>query len=410
MSKKDSPITLPPGTKVPNHVVIMPDGDRRWGRARGLSASEGHRAGIKNMMTLAQTCRDWGIHTVSAWGLSTENWLERPKEETDFLFKGLMKALDEKLPEMQRDGVRFVHIGRKDHLPKYFLDKIAEAEKATINNKKHIFNVGLDYNGWDEIVRMTQKIKDAKITSDQIDRKTIDKFMDTAGQPYPYIDLYIRTSGEQRTSGFMMWQADYAEFYFDPTYFPDFSPEKLREAILDFSRRRRRFGGNDAEEHLKFNPKIVADLELKWQRALVTGENGKFRDLVIKYVREHYGLSKDLAKQAGVAMAKAILSGKEENWDEARANLEKLYGLIRDTLKLAFEPEVIARIEVELWKNGSEEGVRHLLAEKFRFSTFQAAKSAHLAYLADVEMGKKNWGKAKEYLEKFYGALKERVA
>jgi len=412
-------ISLPKGTKVPNHVVIMPDGDRRWARTRGMSSSEGHRAGMENIIKLSRVCRDWGIHTVSAWGLSTENWRERPKDEVDFLMKGIAGLLENYLGEMKKEGVRFVHLGRKDRLPKFLLKKIAYAEKETRGNDKHVFNVGLDYNGWDEMVRTTQKIVAEGIPVEKIDRKVLDKHMDTADQPYPYIDLYIRTSGEQRTSGFMMWQADYAEFYFEPSYFPDFSPEKLKEAILDFSRRRRRFGGNDAEEHLGFNPAVVADLEVRWRHQLSIGEKEKFRDLVIRYVKEHYGLSKGLAREAGLAMARALLHGQEKDWDKAKEALEGLYGILQKTLKLAFEPEVIARIEIDLWNppshkategRGNEELWREYLAEKFRFSTFQAAKSAHLAYLANAEVAKKNWEKARWYMERFYQALKERVA
>lgn len=404
-------LVLPIGTKVPDHVVIIPDGDRRWARSKGLSASEGHRAGIENLVRLAQTCRTWGIHTVSSWGLSTENWLERPKDEVDFLMKGIAGAVDHYLAEMQKEGVRMVHLGRKDRLPKFLLDKIAYAEEATGKNTKHVFNVGLDYNGWDEIVRATQRIAASGVDAGSIDRKLIEKNLDTAGQPYPYVDLYIRTGGEQRTSGFLMWQADYAEFYWEVDHFPAFTPEKLREAVLDYSRRRRRFGGNDAEEHLKFNPKLVADLEVKWRHALSLGEDEHFRDLVIRYVREHYGLSKELAKTAGLNLARAVVHGKQENWVEAKQALVGLYGIVQKTLKLAFEPEMVANFEVDLWRGGqTEEEMKHLLAEKFRFSNFQAAKSAHLAHLANAEVVKKNWVKAKWYMEKYYQALKERVA
>lgn len=400
-------IVLPPGTKIPNHVVIMPDGDRRWARMHGKSPSEGHKAGMDNMLKLTRAARDWGIHTVSAWGLSTENWQERPKDEIDFLMRGITNYLDQYLDEMHREGVKIVHLGRKDRLPKFLLDKISEVEEITKNNTKHCFNIGLDYNGWDEIVRMTQKLKDSGIPTDQIDRKTIDKFMDTADQPYPYIDLYIRTSGEQRTSGFMMWQADYAEFYWEPDYFPAFTPEKLKEAILDYSRRRRRFGGNDAEEHFKFDPKIVANLELKWKHALNLRQDEKFRDLVIRYVHEHYGLSKELAKSAGIELAKALVYGRQENWDKARQSLEGLYEIVRKTLGLALEPKIVANIEIDLWKNGvTEEKLKNLLAEKFRVSSFQAAKSAHLGWLASTSDGTDKKG----LLEKFYQAIKERVA
>ncbi len=401
-------ITLPPGTKVPNHVVIMPDGDRRWARLHGISSSDGqHKAGIANLANLARFAREWGIHTVSAWGLSTENWQERPKEEVDILMKGICDAMDYYFKEMMDSGVRIVHLGRKDRLPKFLLDKIAEIEKKTFDNKKHVFNIALDYNGWDELVRMTQKIVKSGVAPEKIDRKMIDENMDTADQPYPYVDLYIRTSGEQRTSGFMMWQADYAEFYWEPDYFPDFSPEKLKEAILDYSRRRRRFGGNDAEEHFKFDPKIVANLELQWQHALNLRQDEKFRDLVIRYVKEHYGLSKELAKTAGIELARALVYGRHENWDKARLSLEGLYEIVRKTLGLALEPKIVANIEIDLWKNGvTEEKLKHLLAEKFRVSSFQAAKSAHLGWLASTSEDPDKKG----LLEKFYQAIKERVA
>lgn len=401
---KSTTIELPKGTKVPNHVVIMPDGDRRWARAKGLSASEGHKAGMKNMIHLARTCRDWGIHTVSAWGLSTENWTERPKEEVDFLMNGIAGLLDELLKEMQKDGVRLIHLGRKDRLPDFLMKRILHAEEVTKNNTKHIFNVALDYNGWDEIVRATQKIKASHISADDIDRKLIDSYMDTAGQPYPYIDLYIRTSGEQRTSGFMMWQADYAEFYWEEEYFPAFTPEKLRDAVLDYSRRRRRFGGNDHEEHLKFDPKIAAGLEVAFRKNLS-------KEAVIKYVKEQYGLSKQLALDAGTHMYSALKHGEQKEWESAKKSLTGLYEVVKRNLGLAFEPELIANFEVNLWKDGgTEEKYREYFAEKFRVSEFQATKTAHLAYLAQAEVLKRNWDKARGYMEKYYQALKERVA
>jgi undecaprenyl diphosphate synthase len=408
---KDRNIMLPPGTKVPDHVVIIPDGDRRWARAKGLSPSEGHRAGMENMVKLARTARRWGIHTVSSWGLSTENWMERPKEEVDFLMKGIANYLNNFVDEMDRDGVRVVHLGRKDRLPGFLLETIMAVENRTRGNTKHVFNIGLDYNGWDEVVRATQKITAEGISTDKIDRKVMDAHMDTADQPYPYVDLYIRTSGEQRTSGFMMWQADYAEFYWEEEYFPDFSTEKLKAAIIDYSRRRRRFGGEDREEHLKFDPKVVARLELDWNRALNRGENGRFRDLVMAYVKEQYGLSKELAMTAGVHMASALIYRKSEDWTEAKKALMGLYGVVKKNLGLAIEPELVADLQIRLWqRGGSESEYRQLYSETYRFSDLQAAKSAHLAYLANEEINKNNFGKAKGYLERFYTALKERVA
>ena len=412
-------ITLPKGIQIPNHIVIMPDGDRRWARANGLSTSEGHKAGIANMIKLAQTARDWGVHTVSAWGLSTENWQERPKQEVDLLMKGIHNAMVAYYEDMQRDGVRFVHLGRKDRLPKFLLDKIADIEEKTKNNTKHVFNVGLDYNGWDEVVRVTQKIVAEGIPPEKIDRKTIDAHMDTAGQPYPYIDLYIRTSGEQRTSGFMMWQADYAEFYWEPNYFPAFTPELLREAIIDYSRRRRRFGGNDAVEHFGFDPQVLARLELKWWRLGNIPEGMKFREYAMKHIREQYGLSRQLGSQAARLLFAAIVEENDNKLEKATKKLKKFYTLIKNEVKLAFEPEIVASLEVRMRneKGESEDTTREYLAEVYRISLFQAAKAAHLKVLAAVErnlaqagMGEGHWAKAEDYLQKYYRALKERVA
>ncbi|MEK7168782.1 MAG: polyprenyl diphosphate synthase [Patescibacteria group bacterium] len=405
-------ITLPKNIEVPNHIVIMPDGDRRWARNRGLSASDGHKAGIANMIKLAQTARDWGIHTVSAWGLSTENWHERPKQEVDLLMKGIYKAMVTYYEDMQRDGVRFVHLGRKDRLPKFLLAKIAEIEEKTKNNTKHVFNVGLDYNGWDEFVRVSQKLVTEGIAPEKIDRKMIDAHMDTAGQPYPYIDLYIRTSGEQRTSGFMMWQADYAEFYWEPNYFPAFTPEMLREAIIDYSRRRRRFGGNDAMEHFTFDPHLVANLELKWWRLSKLPYGVSLMEYAIKHMQKQYNLSKELAKNAAGYMLDAIKFQDKNKLVKAKISLKKFYKLLKGELKLAFEPEIVASIAVELNKSKgeSEELTKEHVAEVYRISLFQAAKAAHLRVLANVARNKGDWTKAEDYLEKYYSALKERVA
>jgi len=424
----DKGLSLPKGTRVPNHVVIIPDGDRRWARARGVSPSEGHKAGIENMIKLAKTCRNWGIHTVSSWGLSTENWLERPKDEIDFLMKGIYRALDIYYDEMQRDGVRLVHLGRKDRLPDFLLKKIDEVERKTRNNKNHVFNVGLDYNGWDEIVRATQSIVKSGITPEKIDRKLIDANLDTSDQPYPYIDLYIRTSGEQRTSGFMMWQADYAEFYWEPDYFPAFTPEKLKVAILDYSRRRRRFGGDDAISHFTFKPELAAKLELNWWRLSNIPEGTKFRDYAIAHVKEQFGLSKDLAKEAGILMSQAVIEGNARKWEKAKIPLKNFYKLIKEEIKLAFEPSLVASLQVNFWREMSgtedirnsgdaEDIAKNLYAEVYRISLFQAAKVAHLCVLANVErnlavrgFGEEHWMKAEDYLQKFYSALKERVA
>lgn len=397
-------IFLPEGTKVPNHIAMILDGNRRWARARGLNPWDGHRAGYESIKRLARSARDLGVHTFTVWAFSTENW-ERPEVEINEIMKLLRYGLDEMEPELHRDKVRFIHLGRKNRLPKDAMEHIAKLERETAHYTDHVFNIALDYGGHDEIIRATNKILESGLK--KIDAKQFESFLDTASQTYPYVDLFIRTSGEQRTSGLFPWQMDYAEYYFEQEHLPDFTPEKLREAILDYSRRRRRFGGNDAEEHFKFDPKIVAGLELQWRHALSLRQDEKLRDLVIRYVKEHYGLSKELAKTAGIELAKAMVYGRHENWDRAKKSLEGLYEIVRKTLGLALEPKIVANIEIDLWKNGvTEEKLKNLLAEKFRVSHFQASKSAHLGWLASTTEGDSKKG----LLEKFYQAIKERVA
>lgn len=401
-------ISLPLGTKVPNHVAIAMDGNRRWARARGLDTLLGHKAGFERAIELVKTARDLGIHTVSLWGLSTENW-DREKRELDYLMTLYSLMIKKYLKDALKEGVRIIHLGRKDRLPALLIKEIAEAEKKTHHFDRYVLNICLDHGGRDDIVRAVNKILDLRLK--MIDEKSFADYLDTAGQPYPYVDLFIRTSGEQRSSGMLLWQTAYAEIAWELDHLPDFTPEKFKTIILDYSCRRRRFGANDKEEHLKFNPKVVAKLDLEWRHALSLKQNERFRDLVMRYVREHYGLSKELAKTAGKEMAKAIIYGKEENWASAKEALEGLYKIIGKTLGLALEPKVVASLEVDLWKDGHDEGkLRQFLAEKFRFSDFQASKSAHLAFLANGEIIKNNFDKAKGYLEKFYTALKERVA
>lgn len=407
MRKMDK-ISLPEGTKVPNHIALILDGNRRWARSRGLSPWEGHKAGYEAVKKLARASRDMGVHTFTVWAFSTENW-ERLEVEVGEIMKLLRHGLNEMEPELHKDKVRLVHLGRKDRLPKDAMEHIARLESETRKYEDYVFNIALDYGGKDEVVRAVNKILENR--NEKIGEEEFEKYLDTGDQPYPYVDLFIRTSGEQRTSGLLPWQMAYAEFYWEPEHLPDFSPEKLREAILDYSRRRRRFGGDDAQEHLKFDPKMLANLELKWRHALAMGETEGLKDLAVRYIKEHYGLSKELAKIAGVNLMEALLHGKRENWVEAKKALSGLYGIVAKTVGLALEPDLVANIEVDLWKgDNSEERMRELLAEKFRFSNFQAAKSARLAMLANAEVAKRNWERARGHLEKFYQALKERVA
>ena len=425
---KKARITLPKGTKVPNHIVVIPDGNRRWARARGLPDYKGHQEGARALINILEATRDLGIHTSTFWGLSTENWRERSEKEVEILMKTMASGIDQYLSKAKKQGVRVIHLGRKDRLPSFLMKRIEEIEKETAKNDKHIFNIALDYGGQDEIIRATQKLIADSVKPTEINEKLMDKYMDTAGQPYPYPDLIIRTSGEQRTSGVLLWQSHYAETYWEPDHFPDFTPAKLRAAIVDYSRRRRRFGGNDVVGHMNFRPEVTANLELAWWRLRHIPEGTRFRDYAIKHLREQYGLSKTLAKEGAKHMAKALIYGKEKEWEKAKTPLKAFYKLIKSELKLAFEPALAASLEVKLWKEmrnkesieatgEAEETTREFYAEVYRISLFQAAKVAHLRVMANVErnlaekgLGEHHWDRAEDYLEKFYAALKERVA
>lgn len=227
--------------KVPVHVAIIPDGNRRWAREKGLSGSLGHyKAGsYGNLEDLFKAAREMGVKYMSIWGFSTENW-KRDKKEVDAIFDLVLKGVEKFKKDAEKNKIRFRHIGRKDRLPvelKIALDKL---EKETKNYKEFNVQLCLDYGGKDEIVRAVNRL--IKSGARKIDEETFSRYLDS--EEIPEVDLIIRTSGEKRTSGFMPYQSVYAELYFSDVYFPDFDSRELRKAIIEFSRRQRRFGGS----------------------------------------------------------------------------------------------------------------------------------------------------------------------
>lgn len=407
---------LPKGTIVPNHIAIVLDGNRRWARARGLHTMEGHLAGFNAGKKVAEAARDFGVHTVTVWGFSTENW-DRSPEEVDYLMKLLKRFVKDVLKKAADDQVRFIHLGRKDRLPKDLVNLMTKVEKETQGYTKHVLNAALDYGGRDEILRAVQGVVQDKVPAEKIDEKLFSAYLDTADQPYPYPDLFIRPSGEQRTSGLLPWQMVYAEYYWESSNLPDFTPERLRDAIIDYSRRRRRFGGNDAATLLKFKPELTANLELNWWRLSKVPEGTRFRDFVVEYLAEQYGISKNHAAKAAKYMIWAITNHDKKDFVKAKRHLKSFYKLIKDHIKLAFEPEIAASLRIKFWQDPQDETARELFAEEFRISDFQAAKAAHLKVLAYKERalalstGKEaHWKKAEDYLARHYHALKDRVA
>ena len=424
---QESKITLPPGTIVPNHIAIVLDGNGRWARSRGLPVNRGHEEGAKALKKVMDASHTWGVHTLTIWGFSTENW-KRPYKEKLKIFGLIKKTIQNELDTAKKDGIKFVHLGRKDRLPKDLLCLINKAEKETKDNKNYILNVALDYGGRDEILRAVKKIVTDRIPAEKIDENLFASYLDTRNQPYPYPDLFIRTSGELRTSGFLPWQMVYTEFYFEEGHLPDMNAQKLKNIILDYSRRRRRFGAKDKIVHFQFKPEVIAKLELNWWRLRKIPEGTKFGEYAMNHIREQFGLSKTLAKKAAKYLIESVVDGKDSNWDKSFIAMKKFYKLIKDEIKLAFEPSLAATLDVKLWKDTEDkesigeaadlENVAcELYAEVYRISLFQAAKAAHLRVLAGIERnlaekgyGEEHWIKAEDYLQKFYSALKERVA
>ncbi|MBD3366349.1 di-trans,poly-cis-decaprenylcistransferase [candidate division WWE3 bacterium] len=245
-------------TKLPKHVAIIPDGNRRWAHSRNLPTLRGHTKGFQAANAVIRQARDLGIHTFTLWAFSTENW-NRSETEVNYLMRLYEENISKNLEEALKSEARIVHLGRKDRIPGGLQEILKEAEQKTAHFTKHILNIALDYGGHDEILRAvtkaTKDIESGKLTPQELTQEVakykgkypIYKFadyLDTAGQPYPYPDLIIRTSGEQRLSGYLSWQSAYSEFYFADVHMPDFKEAEFKKALIDFAGRERRFGGN----------------------------------------------------------------------------------------------------------------------------------------------------------------------
>lgn len=222
---------------VPAHIGIILDGNRRWAKGKGLTSFEGHRRGAENIKKILAHAQKIGVKFVSVYAFSTENW-NRSKTEVNYLMGLFSNFIDTQLSELGKAGIKFRLMGSLDRLPSSLQKKLINAAEETANNKGLVFNMGINYGGRDEIVRAIKRIIDqghAEITMDAISQN-----LDTAGIPDP--DLIIRTSGEQRLSGFMTWQSVYSELYFTETYWPDFDEKELDKAIEEYQKRQRRFG------------------------------------------------------------------------------------------------------------------------------------------------------------------------
>jgi undecaprenyl diphosphate synthase len=227
-------------TALPRHVAFILDGNGRWAEKRGLPRLEGHRAGVKNIRPILKCLNDKGVAYVTLYAFSTENW-NRPADEVNGIFDILIKVVGRETRELHKNGVRIRHIGRLQGLPEGVQQTIEEAVKLTENNRGMTLGVALNYGGRAEILDAVGCIVADKVPPGDIDERLFGTYLYTAGMPD--VDLVIRTSGEMRTSNFLIWQSAYSEYYFTSVLWPDFDEVELEKALLAYSQRERRFGG-----------------------------------------------------------------------------------------------------------------------------------------------------------------------
>ena len=225
--------------KVPNHVAIIVDGNGRWAKERNLSRMKGHDAGFENLKQLSKYILSKGIKILSVYVFSTENF-KRDKEEVDHLMDLFVLMFKKDKNFFMKNNIKVVFSGADEPLPKKVIEARDKITEMTKDNTGGIFNVCLNYGGRKEIVEATKKIINDGINVNDINEEMFSHYM---YQDLPDIDLMIRTSGELRLSNFLLWQNSYAEFYFPKTKFPDFKEKDFDEAILEYTKRDRRFGG-----------------------------------------------------------------------------------------------------------------------------------------------------------------------
>jgi undecaprenyl diphosphate synthase len=225
---------------IPDHIAIIMDGNGRWAEKRHLPHIAGHRAGTENLRQIIKACVDFGVKYLTIYAFSTENW-KRPPDEVNGLMQILAESIEKEMDELHKQGTQLRHIGRLEQLNPSLRKKVEAAIQLTKNNQRLVLTIAWNYGSRDEIVYALENIVKKGIQPDQVNEKIISQNLYTAELPDP--DLVIRTSGEMRTSNFLLWQTAYSEWYFTPVLWPDFSKEELRKAIGEYGSRERRFGG-----------------------------------------------------------------------------------------------------------------------------------------------------------------------
>ncbi len=229
---------------IPEHIGIIMDGNGRWAKKRGLPRPVGHTYGAKTFKEITRYISKQGVKYLTLYAFSTENW-KRPLEEVNSLMKIFRQYLMESLTDFREDDIKVVFIGDRSAFPKDIIDLIYETEEVAKDRQGMQLNIAMNYGGRDELLtavkRICQDVQEGKLSADALTEKDISDRLYTANIPDP--DLIIRTGGEHRLSNFMLYQAAYSEFYSTDTLWPDFSEKDFQDAILEFNKRSRRFGG-----------------------------------------------------------------------------------------------------------------------------------------------------------------------
>ena len=244
MSSHDNQLSAAALANVPTHVAIIMDGNGRWAKQRHLPRVEGHRNGVESVRAVVRAGGEFGVKYLTLYAFSVENW-NRPKDEVDTLMTYLARFLKNEIGELNRNNVRLEAVGQIYRLPEFVQEQLEKTKAALAKNNGLTLILALSYGGRTEIVEavrsIASKVKEGKLESEEITQQVFAQHLYTHNCPDP--DLVIRTSGEMRVSNFLLWQISYAEFVVTPTLWPDFRRAQFCEALEEYARRHRRFGG-----------------------------------------------------------------------------------------------------------------------------------------------------------------------
>ncbi|WP_044044726.1 polyprenyl diphosphate synthase [Candidatus Protochlamydia amoebophila] len=231
-------------SRIPQHIAIIPDGNRRWARKRLSSSNEGHREGADILMETVKAAKELGIKAITFYTFSTENW-SRSFDEISALMLLFASYLSEQCDSMIQNGIKLETIGELDPLPEFLKDTLKETKKATCACDQIDLILAMNYGSRNELqrafTRILDEVEQGNLKKEEVNETTIAQYLDTHQWPDP--ELLIRTSGEMRISNFLLWQISYTEIYIAPVLWPDFTPNHLLEAIVDYQKRERRWGG-----------------------------------------------------------------------------------------------------------------------------------------------------------------------